>query len=67
MPRGVTRLWMQSKSICAIKSANQGCTVNQYVPVWARQPSPANNYRPGLHDSNGLSIHAIVANGSGVR
>ncbi len=22
------------------------------------QPSPANNYRPELHDSNGLSIHA---------
>ncbi len=33
---GVTRLWMCSrKSICAIKSANWGCTVNQYVPVWA--------------------------------
>jgi glucan biosynthesis protein len=22
------------------------------------QPSPATNYRPELHDSNGLSIHA---------
>ena len=26
--------------------------------VGPNQPSPANNYRPELHDSNGLSIHA---------
>ncbi|XPE49819.1 glucan biosynthesis protein [Shigella flexneri] len=50
---------VQSKSFCAIKSANWGLHALASMFLFGPNlPWPANNYRPELHDSNGLSIHA---------
>ena len=57
--RAATPPWTSSlKCSCATRWVNWAAPLTSMYLFGPNQPSPTLNYRPALHDSNGLSIHA---------